>query len=442
MGTYDGTVVADESAAKNRTKQGFFARQFGMWKFVKLAWRNMWRNWRRTLIASVAIVLSMILLIFFQAFLDGMDESIYGNTVRLYGGNVLVHAPGYREKSTRLPMLPVSDVDEVLAAVREQPNVLAASRRINTGGLVSNRNLSQAVNITAIEPALERPISLVAENMVSGRFLLPEDGDNIVIGQALADHLEVTVGDRVSLLGRREDGSMRQRSMTVVGVFNLGLGEAEKGLLFMNLPTAQQLYNLRGQVTEVAVTMKEIGQEDPLIEALAPQFPNHEVDSIYTLRPEFGNALATDRVFGLMFGGILLLMGGIGILNLMLMAVFERTREMGVLAAMGMTGRQIMGLFVLEGALIGFLGAVLGCVGSWLLVRSLNQTGIDLSSVYADFQDAGEIYALMGTTLYPAIEVGTIVAYGFSAVVVGAVASWIPARRAARREPAESLHYV
>lgn len=413
-----------------------------MWKFIKLAWRNMWRNWRRTLIASVAIVLSMILLIFFQAFLDGMDESIYGNTVRLYGGNVLIHAPGYREKSTRLPMLPLSDVDEILAAVREQPDVLAASKRINTGGLASNRAASHAVNITAIEPQLEAPISLVADNIVDGRFLMPNDGDNIVIGRALAEHLKVSVDDRISLLGRREDGSMRQRSMTVVGIFDLGLGDAEKGLVFINLPTAQQLYNLRDQVTEIAITMAEIGQEDALIEEIAPEFPNHEVDSIYTLRPEFGNALATDRIFGLFFGGILLLMGGIGILNLMLMAVFERTREMGVLAAMGMTGRQIMGLFVLEGALIGFFGAVIGCVASGLLVSSLNQSGIDLSAVYGEIQDAGEIYALMGTTLYPAVGTATIIAYGFSAVVVGALAAYIPARRAAHREPAESLHYV
>ncbi len=413
-----------------------------MLKFVKLAWRNMWRNWRRTLIATVAIVLSMILLIFFQAFLDGMDESIYGNTVRLYGGHVLIHAPGYREKSTRLPLLPVAEVDAVLAAVQGQPNVRSVSRRLNTGGLVSSREGSQAVNITAVEPLVEAPISLVAEHIVAGRFLSGDDGDNILIGRALADHLKVGVGDRVSLLGRREDGSMRRRSMTVVGIFDLGLGEAEKGLVYVNLPTAQTLYNLRGEVTEIAVVLEEIGQEEALIDILAPRFPNHEVDSIYTLRPEFGNALATDRIFGLIFGGILLLMGAIGILNLLLMAVFERTREMGVLAALGMTGRQIMALFVMEGAFIGLIGAVIGCILSWALVAWFNRTGIDFSVVYADLQDAGEIYALMGTVLYPAISVMTIINYGLAAVGIAALASLIPARQAARREPAESLHYV
>jgi len=413
-----------------------------MFKYIKMAWRNLWRNWRRSLIASVAIVLSMILLIFFQAFMDGMDQAIYGNTVRLYGGNVLIHAPGYRDISTRLPMLPVADVDTVMAAVSNEPNVRAVSRRINTAGLISNRDASNAVNIAAIEPEIEAPISLAAENMVAGRFLAPDDGDNIVIGQALAEHLNVTVGDRVSLLGRRKDESMRQRSMTIVGIFDLGLGDAEKGLVFMNLPTAQTLYNMRGEVTEVAVVLEEIGQEDKLINAIAPQFPNHEVDSIYTLRPEFADALATDRIFGILFGGILLLMGGIGILNLMLMAVFERTREMGVLAAMGMKGRQIMSLFVLEGSFIGLIGAVIGCFFSWLLVAWLSQNGIDFSAYTEDLEGAGELYALMGTVLYPAISFSVIIIYGFAAVVIAALASLIPAWQASRREPAESLHYV
>jgi ABC-type lipoprotein release transport system permease subunit len=310
--------------------------------------------------------------------------------------------------------------------------------------LVSNRNASHAVNITAIEPQNEAPISLAAENIIAGRFLTPEDGDNIVIGKALADHLNVSVGDRVSLLGRRKDESMRGRSMTVVGIFDLGLGEAEKNLLFMNLPTAQTLYNLRDEVTEIAVVLEKIGQEDGVISNIAPEFPDHEVDSIYTLHPEFAEALNIDRAIGLMLGGILLLMAGIGILNLMLMAVFERTREMGVLAAMGMKGRQVMGLFVLEGAFIGLVGAVIGCLIGWLLVAWLTRTGIDFAVFFEgqDLGDYGELYALMGTVLYPAISATTIISYGLAAVVIGGLAALIPAWQASRKEPAESLHHV
>jgi ABC-type lipoprotein release transport system permease subunit len=409
-----------------------------MFKLFKMAWRNMWRNWRRTLIATVAIVLSLILLIFFEAIIDGFDQVVYGNAVKLYGGNVMIHAPGYREKATRLPMLPLEDTDAVLAAVRSQPNVLAASRRIITGGLVSNRAASHAVSITAIEPQIEAPVSLAAENITAGRFLTPEDGDHIVIGLALATKLNVTVGDRVSLLGRRKDESMRQRTMTIVGIFDLGLGEAEKSMLYMNLPTAQELYNLRGQETELAVILEKVGQEDALVNAIAPDFPNHEVDSLTTLHPEFKEAMETDRLAMLFIGGIMLAMAAIGILNLMMMAVFERTREMGVLAAMGMKGRQVMALFILEGAFIGFVGAVIGGILSWLLVMAVSQQGIDLSFI----QDSGEFYAMLGDRMYPAIRVTTIVQFGLTAVAIGALAALFPARQAARQEPAESLHHV
>ncbi len=413
-----------------------------MLKYIKMAWLNTWRNWRRTLIATVAIVLSLVMLIFMEAFMDGFDEAIYGNVVRLYGGNVLIHAPGYREKSTRLPLLPLNDPDTVLEMVRSEPNVVAASKRIITGGLISNRDSSQAVSITAIDPLVEAPVNLAAANMSAGRFLLPEDNHEIVIGQALADQLEVSVGDRVSLLGRRKDESMRQRTMTVVGIFDLGLGEAEKALLYMNLPAAQTLYNLRGQETEITVILRDIGQEGALIDSIAPRLPNYEVDSIFSLRPEFAEALATDRAFGVALGGIMLIMAGIGILNLMLMAVYERTREMGVLAALGMKGRQTMGLFVLEGAFIGVTGAAIGCLVSWLLMSTLSRSGIYFGSMMENVDEAGEIYALMGDTVYPAITSGTIIQYGLAAVLVAVLASIIPAWQASRKEPAESLHFV
>ena len=151
---------------------------------------------------------------------------------------------------------------------------------------------------------------------------------------------------------------MRQRTMTVVGIFDLGMGDAEKGLVYINLPVAQTLYNLRDQETEVAVTLERIGQEEELIASLEPELPDYEVDSFYTLQPEIQQALATKSSITAGLGFIVLLMASIGILNLMLMAVYERTREMGVLGALGMKGRQLMSLFMLEGTFVGLFGAL------------------------------------------------------------------------------------
>ncbi|MFN2137587.1 MAG: ABC transporter permease [Candidatus Promineifilaceae bacterium] len=415
-----------------------------MMKYVKLAWRNMWRNGRRTLIASVAIVLGLILLIFMDALIRGSDEAIYGNAVRLYGGNVQVHAPGFRDKARRLPLLPLEDGDFVVEKVTEKPNVINASRRITTGGMASSREGAYPVSITAIEPDAEAAVSLIAENLSEGRFLTAEDGDNILISRELADALGVTVDDRITLLGRRKDESMRQRTMTITGIFDLGMGEAEKGLVYINLPVAQTLYNLRGQETEVAVTLERIGQEEALMESLEPSLPGYEVDSFYTLQPEIQQALETKSTFTAALGFIVLLMASIGILNLMLMAVYERTREMGVLGALGMKGRQLMSLFMLEGTFIGVLGAVIGCTVSYLLVLWIGRVGINWSALAGgeDLSAGGEVYALIGDTIYPTIPFTSLIYYGVAVVVIAAIASLLPAWQAARSEPAESLHHV
>ncbi len=409
-----------------------------MFKYVKMAWRNMWRNWRRTLIASIAIVLGMVLLIFMDSLIRGSDQAIYANAVRLYGGNVQVHAPGFRDKSSRLPLLPLDDADIVIQKVGKEPNVVNVSKRISTGGMVSSSEGSYPVSITAIQPDNEASVSLVAENISEGRFLSNEDGDNILIGQEMANLLNVTIGDRITLVGKRKDESMRQRSMTVVGIFNLGLGDAEKGLVYINLPVAQTLYNLRDQETEVAITLEQIGQEEALISSLEPGMTNYEIDSFYDLRPEIGEVLAQKGAFTTGLGFIVLLMAAIGILNLMLMAVYERTREMGVLAALGMKGRQLMGLFLLEGTFIGVIGAVIGAVVSWLLVTAVGRVGID----YSLAEGTGDITALIGNRIFPSIPAINIVFYGIAVVIIAALASLFPAWQASRSEPAESLHHI
>ena len=328
-----------------------------MFKMVKLAWRNMWRNWRRTAIAMVAIVLGLILLIFMEGMIKGSDQAIYGNAVRLYGGNLQIHATGFRAKANRLPLLPVEDADQVVQIAMAHPEVLIASKRINTGGMINDRGDSYPVTITGVQPSIEAPISLIAESIVAGRFLQDDDEDTIVVGKGLTDVLEVGVGDRIMLIGKRKNESMRQRTMTIAGIYDLGLREAEKGMVFISLSEAQSLFNLRDQETEVTISTHTLGLENQVIGDLQADLQDYEVDSWETLKPEIRQTIDVKSQFTNIFGLIVVMIACIGVLNLMMMAVFERTREMGVLAALGMKGRQVMGLFLLEGAMIGVVGA-------------------------------------------------------------------------------------
>jgi ABC-type lipoprotein release transport system permease subunit len=410
-----------------------------MREFIKIAWRNMWRNWRRTVIALVAIVLGLILLLFFDGIIKGSDQAIFGNAVRLYGGNIQVHAPGFREKMNRFPLIPLENPEAVMQAALAQPQVVAAAKRINTAGLVSSNQGSYPTVISGIEPTIEAPLSIQAENISQGRFLLDDDGDAIVIGKGLADLLDVSVGDRIRLMGRRKGETMRQRTMTVVGIYNLGLAGAEKGTVFITLPEAQTLYNLRDQTTEVVITLQSVGQEKEVMTALQTALPGYEVDSWETLRPELRQTMDTKLAFTSVIGLIVVLIASIGILNLMLMAVFERTREMGVLAALGMKGRQLVGLFLLEGTLIGVVGAVIGCVLGVALIWWLGQVGIDITFISGM---GDEITALMGDRLYPAITSADTIARGLAVAIIAALASLYPAWQASRKEPAEALHHV
>ncbi|MFO7634909.1 MAG: FtsX-like permease family protein [Caldilinea sp.] len=406
---------------------------------IKLAWRNMWRNWRRTVIALVAIVLGLVLLLLLSALINGSDQAIFGNAVKVYGGAVQVHAPGYREKVNRMPLLPLEDADAVVEAALEQPTVIAAAKRIHTGGLLTRGGESQPVAITAIQPSVEAPVSIQAANVASGRFLLDGEGDAIFIGKGLADQLGVKVGDRITLLGHSKHETMRQRTVTVVGLYSLGSPDLEKSTAFITLEQAQSLFNLRDQSTEVAISLSDVGHEVTVIPALQAALPGYEVDSWKTLKPEITETMATKQVFTSVLGLIVILIASIGILNLQLMAVFERTREMGVLAALGMKGRQIMALFLVEGTLIGVVGAVIGCLAGVGVVMLIRQSGgIDFSFA----SGMGEVTALMGTHLMPTLTVADVVVRGVLVAIIAGIASLYPAWQASRKEPADALHHV
>ncbi len=415
-----------------------------MGRLIKMAWRNVWRNWRRTVIAGIAIALGLTLILFFDGMLNGMDEALYGNTVRLQGGNVQIHAPGFREKANSLPLLPLTDPGLMVDAALAQTNVIAASQRIRTGGMVSNREGTLSVAITGIEPERELKVSMIAENIIQGRWLEANDEDVLLIGQEMADSLEVGVGDRVTLVGRATHQQMRNRTMTIVGVYDIGMADIEKSLVYISLLEAQTLFDLRDQATEIAVYLAQVGQEPPVVETLGALLPGYEVDAWNTLDPTLTDMMEMEDQIMSVFGLVILLIAGVGILNLMLMAVFERTREIGLLAAMGLKRGETMLLFLLEGVMIGLVGALAGCLLGGAIGAYLGQVGIDWAAIYGgtDLSDFGDMFGLMGDRLYVRIGIGTLIRRALTVGIISALASLYPAWQASRREPADALHYV
>jgi putative ABC transport system permease protein len=410
-----------------------------MAKLLRMAWRNVWRNGRRTTIAVIAIALGLALMLFFDGLLGGAKQAIYGNTVKLQGGNVSVHAPGYREKAKRLPLLPLAAPETVVQAALAQPLVVAASQRIETSGMLSSREGTFPIVITGIEPEQEAPVSLVADNIAQGRYLTAHDEDVLLIGRALATSLEVGVGDRVNLAGRATHEQLRRRTVTIAGIYDLSIPDVEKRMVYVSLSEAQTLFDLRDQATEVVVFLESVGQEPSVVESLQAALPGYEVDAWDTLNPETKQTMEMeDQVMGI-FGMIILLIAGVGILNLMLMAVFERTREIGLLAAMGLKRPEIVVLFLLEGVLIGLLGALVGCVLGGLVIAYYGQVGLEWAGEATEYS---ELAALLGGRIYFSIPVNVLLQRALTVAIIATLASLYPAWQASKREPAEALHYV
>jgi len=409
-----------------------------MMLYLRLAWRNLWRHKRRTLIVMIAIGLSLSLMMMYDGVMNGFTGAIYANAVKVFGGNIQVHADGYREKADETPLLPLENEQALIDAAKTRPEVLAASRRITTGGMATSAEGAFPVSITGIEPEAEAVVSLTAQNVVEGRFLAADDADVIFIGKGLADAMGVSVGDRVTLVGRATHEQMRQRTMTVVGIYDLGLAAIEKGMVYMSLAEAQDLYDLRGQSTEVAITLQRLGQEPAVMAALQPQFPGLEIDSWETSFPELETAVNQKGGVMNVFSVIIMFIAGIGFLNMLLMAVYERTREIGLMGALGMKPAEISNLFLLEGALMGVIGVAAGVLMGLGVNLLLGRVGID----YSQFASLTEYTALINSRISPSLGVEKLGLRATTALVIAILAAFQPAREASRREPAEALHTV
>jgi ABC-type lipoprotein release transport system permease subunit len=405
--------------------------------YLRLAWRNIWRHKRRTIIIVLAMSLTLGMMMWYDGLINGFTDAIYGNAVKVLGGNVQVHAKGYRAEANSNPLFPLADPQAVIKAAQANPLTLAATQRIKTGGLVTSREGAFSVGIIGVEPEKEMKVNIIGQNVKEGRNLTSDDLDNILMGKGLADAMGVKVGDRITMVGRSQHEQMRQRVVTVVGIFDLGLADIEKQTVYISLGEAQALYEVKGS-TEVAIFLEKLGQEGDVIDSLKPGLPGYEIESFQANYPDLASAINTKSGVMDFFSVIIIAIAGVGILNLLLMAVYERTREIGVLGAMGLKPNQISLLFVLEGILIGLVGTAAGIVLGLAINGYLMKVGLD----FGNMSSAASYMALIKGRAYPTWGVEKLPLRVSMIVIISALAALIPAAEAGRREPAEALHFV
>ncbi len=407
---------------------------------LKLAWRNLWRNRRRTLLVVLAMGMMMSFLVMYDGMIFGFESAVYGNAIKLSGGNIQIRAIGYEDSYSANPMLPMGDGLDVVAAAEELPNVEAVLRHANTGGLVSNREGVFPVSIFGIEPEIESAVNPIfqEEFLIDGRMLQADDEDVVFIGKGLADAMDIGVGDRISMSGKSAHEEMRQRTMTVVGIYDINLASLERQGLYISLNEAQHLYELDNNVTEVIIYAEVTGREEAIVDALNTPLSNYEITTWHTAIPELSTTVEMKNAVMTGFSIVILGIASIGLFNILLMAIYERTQEIGLLGAIGLKPRQIATLFLYEGILIGLIGAVVGIIMGYAITSIIGIFGID----YGFAVDMVDYMALMGSRIYPAFDFNLTLQRAGLLAVISAIAAFYPAIEASRREPADALHHV
>ncbi len=402
---------------------------------LRLAWRNLWRNHRRTLIMLAAVIVGTWAMIFMTALMRGMVDEMVKDGIRTLPGHVQVHHPDYRDDpSVANSITPPTDA---LLQVLEQPEVVAWATRVKVPAVVSSERNTRGVVLVGIDPARERELSFVARDMAEGRFLESPNDEGLVVGRKLLERLETGLGKRVVVMSQDQENEIADRGFRVVGIYEARLQAQEDGYVFAGRATVQRLLRMGDRVSEIAV----LGTDYRDVEGLRARVetaegPGLDVESWPELDPYLGSMLSMMDGFVLVWIVVVFLALAFGLVNTLVMAVFERVREIGLMLALGMTPGHIRAQIVAEASLLLSLGLLVGDVLAWLTIRPL-ESGIDLSIVGEGMEFFGA-----ASVLYPALRWEDVVLANVVVLVLGFLASLSPAIRASHFEPVEAITKV
>ena len=401
-------------------------------KLWVIAYRDLGRNRRRSILSLVAVALGLALLIIMNGYIAGVIDGALQNDIRLRSGHVQIRASSYKEEQTSLKWEDLLDNPAALVArARALPEVKAAAPVLWATGILNTIDDSIGLRIYGVDTAssIYAPIRAA---MVAGTFLSADDRSGILMGKRLADNMGIALGQDVNLTIVNADGQPDAANFTVRGLFSTGVPSYDESAIFMPLSKAQAFTGANGHASAIVLLLKN--QDAAANVAAALQGPGVTVLTWQDMNQVLLQAMQTGMAFYILMDLIVILVVAVVIANTLLMAVFERIREMGILAALGMKGRQIVLMFLLEAATLGLAGIVAGVALGSAGVIYLATAGIYIGNMGAA---AGNV--ALSTTVYARYVPGVFASLSFWTLVIILLASLYPAWFAVRREPAEAL---
>ena len=398
-----------------------------------LAWRNLWRNPRRTGVMLTAVAMGVWAMIFMNALMRGMTDEMVRNGLNTLPGEAQILHPDYRSDPSVVNSI-APPGDSLRAWLDSSPRVKAWTTRVQVPAVIASARDTRGVLLLGVDPGSESLVGALPGELVEGRFLDDAADPGVVIGRRLAEQLETTVGRRVVITAQDPDNQLVERGVRVVGLYKARLQASEEAYVYTGRSSAQSLLGLGDRVSQIAVTggaYREVG--DWLEELRSAAGADVETQSWMELDPFRGAMLDVQDGFALTFILVVFAILSFGLVNTLVMAIFERIREIGLMQALGMRPQMIMGQILLESLYLLAIGLGIGVTLAVLSVMCLSD-GIDLS-VWAE----GMAMVDMGSVLYPALYAGDVWLAVLVVIGLGLAASLLPAWRAARMDPVKAL---
>jgi ABC-type lipoprotein release transport system permease subunit len=400
---------------------------------LTLSWRNLWRNHRRTGIMLGAIAIGVWAMIFMTALMRGMVDDMLNQGIRNLPGHIQVQDPAYLDDPNVVNSIAAPGAE--LRSQLDQLGAAAWATRIKVPAVIASERETRGINLIGIEPAVEDSISGLPALLAAGRFLESDQDPGLIVGARLVERLETRLGKRVVVMSQDPDNNISERGFRIVGVYQARLPALEEFNVYAARGTVQQLLGIEDRISQLILVGDDYRDIEPLYHSLKQVLP-----STLQARPWYQIDSYLAAMFNMMDGFVLVwviiifLALSFGLVNTLVMAIFERVREIGLIQALGMRPGLIVCQILLESLLLLLIGLGIGNGLALLTIKPL-ESGLDVSAV-------AEGMAMMGASsvLYPKLTAADLLLANSVVIVLGILTSILPAWRAARLDPIRALN--
>ena len=399
-----------------------------------VAWRNVWRNKLRSLVVILATAIGLYGSLFMVALMNGMMQQKVDATIEYEISEMQIHNPKFLEDESIEYGIP--DPGKIETALQENEQVAAWCMRTKATGMASTAHSGNGVIINGIHPEQEKEVTALYRKLTEGTYFEKQSRiPSIIIGFKLAEHLKAGVGKKVVLTTTGLDGATAQGLYKVEGIFRTSNTLFDEMNVFILAGHLQRMVaNDNIIVSEVAIRFIENTDINKTKATLQEQFPDLSVLSWKELAPTLLAVLGMMDQFGFILIMIILLALTFGIINVMLMVIIERTRELGMLMAIGMNRLKVFRLIMLETIFMSITGAIIGVILTGLTITLTSRNGINFAAWSEGFEALG-----YNAHVFPVIEITFYIFLGIMVIIAAMLASIWPARKALNLQPAEAV---